>query len=152
MDELEMAVKEYLKTKIGGGNIVTIKKLRNDVVPGFLSRGNLLSDILDGIRRFIRRLANEKILQRVRPGVYLYWPDGRPKIEQANRIPLVERLRTVDLSPIPRGSDISVLSPVAPRNIPLPFDSVASLSLSDEFLIQRSLAEVDLEALQGLSF
>lgn len=151
MDELETAVKEYLKAKIGEGNIVTVKELRNDVVPDFVSRGNLLSDILSGIRRFIRRLVNEKILHHVRPGAYLYWPKGRPEVKLTNQNQLIERTRASDLAPIPQAETYA-LSPVASLSIPLPFDSVASLSLSDEFLIQRGLAEVDLQALQGLSF
>ncbi len=149
MDELETAVNNYLETHIGEGNVVTVKEVRNEVVPGFVLDGKPVSDVLARIRRFILQLADVMILQRVRPGVYLYWPNGRSQVEITDLIRLVDNRRMFDFSPVPRESGISLLTP---PYVPLAFDSVASLSLSADFLIQRGLTEVDLGALQELSF
>lgn len=143
MDELEEALEEYLRTNLAVGELVTMRSLRNDVAPRFVSGDLLLSDVLADIQRFVRRKISETVLRRERPGVYTYWPEGGPAPEQTNpRAPESLGRATAFPSVVPLPRDAASL----------PFDSVASLAGSSEFLILRGWADIDIAALQGMSF
>lgn len=142
MDELERALLEYLQGRFSRGDIVFVKEIRNELAPRFIDTA-LLSEILRAIRRIVARLVRAAILQRIKPGVYVYWPDGRPDGLPSDFV--------ADLAPVALVAPETYLPRVFDGSAN-PFESVASLARSRQFLVQRDLADVNLELLQGLSF
>jgi len=143
MDELEAALEKYLTTNFDAGALVTSSAMGDEVAPHFISQGARLSDILTGIRKFLRRQVKVTVLMRVGAGVYRYWPDGRPETTGRAVVPI---------DSFQRAPGITQVLPLVRENVPFPFDSVGSLARSDEFLVQRGLANVNFDALQELSF
>lgn len=137
MDELENALAEYLRSNFEQGDVVAVRRLRDDVASKYITMELPLSAALSVVRRFVSAMVEARMLQRVGGGVYTYWPN-----RDAPEMPGIafDALREIARSP---------LQGVSARSS---FESVGTLARSSQFLVQHNLSEVDLDALQGLSF
>lgn len=143
MNELEKALAEYLAKNFRQGAVVAVKRLRDDVASQFITEDLTLSATLSAVRRFVRAMVEAQMLFRVGSGVYTYWPD-----RDAHETPV----SAFDLETARRAPEVAALYPFLRDNAASSFESVETLSRSSRFLVQGNLSEVDLEALQGLSF
>lgn len=137
MDELEKALAEYLRSNFEHGDVVAVRRLRDDVASKYITMKLPLSAALSVVRRFVSAMVEARVLQRVSGGVYTYWPN-----RDAPAMPVIafDAPREIAISPFQGVS------------APSSFESVETLARSSLFLVQYDLSEVDLDALQGLSF
>lgn len=144
MDELEKALAAYLKAGFGPGEVVTVKRLRNEVASQFITPTLTLSEALSGVARFVRDMVEERLLLRVGPGEYSYWPER-------NALPVPSDSSGFTLA---RGRIETqlTLATYLRESVKPEFASVAALARSKHFLVQGDLATIDLRALQGVSF
>ncbi|MCZ8384159.1 hypothetical protein SB816_10870 [Achromobacter sp. SIMBA_011] len=140
MEDIKTALNRYLNDNYSDGDIVEVKKVRDDLAPDFLYAGNPLSKILSEISSGFRALVRARMLERVRPGVYYYRPNKYS--DSIENLPVEYSGR----------SAVSIVEPQNLIDIMKQFEDVKSLARSSVFLIQRDLATADVGLLQEVSF
>lgn len=140
MEELEQALAEYLQSMYRVGDEVTVRQLRNEVASKHLSEKLTFTDAMSVVTQFVRMNVIQGILQRVGSGRYLYLPDGSGVDSAIARYASPSR----DLVGFADGQ-------LETGNL-WPFGSVSALALSPDFIVERGIADIDLDDLQGISF